>query len=79
MKHKAGIIGYGNMGSWHAENINSRIDDLEVVAIYDINEDRQALAKENGLIVCETAEELLASDIDLVIIATPNRKFNIFY
>ena len=36
MKHKAGIIGYGNMGSWHAENINSRIEDLEVVAIYDI-------------------------------------------
>ena len=33
MKHKAGIIGYGNMGSWHAENINSRIENLEVVAV----------------------------------------------
>lgn len=78
MKHKAGIIGYGNMGSWHAENINSRIDDLEVTVIYDINEERQALARENGLTVCETAEELLSSDIDLVIIATPNN-FHKYY
>ena len=72
MKHKAGIIGYGNMGSWHAENINSRIEDLEVVAIYDIEEERKALARENGLIVYESVEELYKSDVDLIIVATPN-------
>ena len=49
MKHKAGIIGYGNMGSWHAENVNSRIEDLEVVCVYDIDPERQKLAEENGL------------------------------
>ena len=78
MKHKAGIIGYGNMGSWHAENVNSRIDDLEVVAVYDIDIERQKLAEENGLKVYSSAEELLASDIDIVIIATPNN-FHKYY
>ena len=29
MKHKIGIIGYGNMGSWHAENIRDRIEELD--------------------------------------------------
>lgn len=72
MKHTAGIIGYGNMGLWHADNINSRIDDLEVTMVYDVAEERNALAMENGLKVCKSAEELLSSDIDLVIIATPN-------
>ena len=76
--HKAGIIGYGNMGSWHAENVNERIDGLQVVAIYDIEEERKKLAKENGLTVYESAEELLKSGIDLVIIATPNN-FHKYY
>ena len=72
MAYKAGIIGYGNMGSWHAENINKRIEDLDVVAIYDIEPERCELAKENGLKVYDSAEDLLNSDIDLVIVATPN-------
>ena len=72
MKHKAGLIGYGNMGSWHVENVNARIDDLEICAIYDIDPARCALAREKGLQVCESVEELFALDIDLVVIATPN-------
>lgn len=78
MMHKAGIIGYGNMGSWHAENINSRIENLEVVAVYDIDPERIKLAEENGLKTFGSAEELLASGIDLVIIATPNN-FHKYY
>ena len=72
MKHTAAIIGYGNMGSWHAEQINKLIDDLEVVGIYDIAPERCELAKENGLKVFESAEELYQSDVELVIVATPN-------
>ncbi len=72
MGYKAGIIGYGTMGSWHAENINKRIDDLEVVGVYDIDEERCALARENGLTVYESAEALIQSGIDFVVIATPN-------
>ena len=72
MKHKMGIIGYGNMGSWHAENVNSRIDELEVTCVYDIDPERAKKAEENGLKAYSTVEELLASDIDIVLIATPN-------
>ncbi|MBQ9964598.1 MAG: Gfo/Idh/MocA family oxidoreductase [Clostridia bacterium] len=72
MKHTAAIICYGNMGSWHAEQINKLIDDLEVVGIYDIAPERCELAKENGLKVFESAEELYQSDVELVIVATPN-------
>lgn len=75
---KAGIIGYGNMGSWHGENINKRIEGLKVTCVYDIEPERRALAKENGFTVYESAEELLKSDIDLVIIATPNN-FHKYY
>lgn len=78
MQHKAAIIGYGNMGSWHAENINARIDSLTVVGVYDIDAARCQLAKENGFHVFASAEELLASDIDLVIVATPNN-FHKYY
>ena len=72
MKHKMGIIGYGNMGSWHAENVNSRIDELAVTCVYDIDPERAKKAEENGLKAYSTVEELLASDIDIVLIATPN-------
>lgn len=72
MKHKMGIIGYGNMGSWHAENVNSRIDELEVTCVYDIDPERAKKAEENGLKAYSSVEELLASDIDIVLIATPN-------
>ena len=72
MKHKAGIIGYGNMGSWHVENVNSRIDNIDFVACYDIEAERCELAAKAGLKVCATPEELLGEDIDLVLVATPN-------
>ncbi len=78
MNHTAGIIGYGNMGSWHAENINKRIEGLEVIGVYDIDSERCDLARENGLKVFDSAEELLKSGIDLVIIATPNN-FHKYY
>ena len=78
MNHTAGIIGYGNMGSWHAENVNKRIEGLEVIGVYDIDSERCDLARENGLKVYDSAEELLKSGIDLVIIATPNN-FHKYY
>ena len=78
MNHTAGIIGYGNMGSWHAENVNKRIEGLEVIGVYDIDSERCDLARENGLKVFDSAEELLKSGIDLVIIATPNN-FHKYY
>jgi len=78
MVRKIGIIGYGNMGSWHVENINSRIDGLDAVAVYDIDNERCKLAEEKGLLVFSSAEEMLDSGIDLVLIATPNN-FHKYY
>lgn len=72
MKHKLGIIGYGTMGSWHAENVRDRIADIDVSVIYDIDPKRRELAKENGFNVCDTEDEFFASSIDLILVATPN-------
>lgn len=78
MTKKMGIIGYGNMGSWHAKQVRDRIDGLEVAGIYDIDPARCALAEENGLTVYPSAEALLKSGIDLVVVATPNN-FHKYY
>ena len=72
MKHRLGVIGYGNMGSWHCENVRDRIKDLDVALVYDIDEGRRALARENGFCVCDTEEEFFNGDVDLVLVATPN-------
>ena len=42
---KAGIIGYGNMGSWHCENVRERIAGLDIAAVYDIDEERRNKAR----------------------------------
>ena len=67
-----GIIGYGGMGSWHADLIQ-RIPQLALVGVYDIDEKRQAAAKEKNIHSYSSLEELLADPaILLVTIATPN-------
>lgn len=72
MNHKLGVIGYGNMGSWHCKNVTERIERLDVAAVYDIDEKRRALARENGFTVYDTEEAFFASDVDLILVATPN-------
>lgn len=73
MEHKMAIIGYGGMGSWHAENVSSRIDNISVKGIFDIQKNAQEKAQSQGLYIYKSLEELLAdTEIDLVTIATPN-------
>lgn len=72
MKKKLGIIGYGTMGSWHAENVRDRIDNLDVAVVYDIDENKRVQARENGFFVCDTLEEFLGADTDIILVATPN-------
>lgn len=72
MRHKLGVIGYGNMGSWHCENVRDRICDLDVALVYDIDEKRRALARENGFFVCDTEKEFFEGDVDFILVATPN-------
>lgn len=71
MTHKAGVIGYGGMGSWHVEN--AKKVPLDYVAAYDLDPERLAIAKENGLKTYENLEDFLADDsFDIVLVATPN-------
>ena len=67
-KIKLGIIGIGNMGSGHADNIviKGLCPDFELTAIADINPDRLSWAKEkygDGVKLFSTAEEMLESGI----------------
>lgn len=69
---KIGIIGFGGMGNWHRELIET-IDGLEVAGIFDIDETRVEYARENKVRAYESLEELLSdASVDLVLIATPN-------
>lgn len=71
--HVIGIIGYGDMGRWHAENIRDRISGLSIGGVYDIKPERCAKAVSDGLKVYGTLEELLSDErVDLVLVATPN-------
>ena len=71
-KKGCAIIGYGGMGSWHARHILAA-GVVDLIGIFDIKENRVALARERGIHAFDSLEELLAdSRVDLVTIATPN-------
>lgn len=72
MSYKLGVIGFGNMGSWHCENVRDRIKNLDVAGVYDIDEKRRAAAREQGFLVYDTEKEFFESDVDVVLVATPN-------
>lgn len=70
--HKLGIIGYGNMASYHHTRIQKPYN-LVFTAAYDVSPARLAKAKEQGLTVYEDLEEFLCNgDFEAVLVATPN-------
>ncbi len=72
MKRFAAVIGYGGMGGWHTQHLLNS-DVFELAGIYDIKEERRALAESRGIRAYATREELLADPrIELVTVATPN-------
>ena len=69
---RMGIIGFGYMGHWHL-NHAPMVDDVKVIAAYDINPDKLAEAKSIGLKAYDKLDEFLADkEINLVLVATPN-------
>lgn len=68
------VIGYGGMGSYHVDNIIPfENKNINVIGIYDISSERQRIAKEKGLTVYSSLDEVLDdSKVDAVLIATPN-------
>ena len=72
MKKKAAVIGYGGMGGWHVDHI-LKSDVVELAGIYDIKEERRALAESRGIKAYASREELLADpEIEMVTVAVPN-------
>lgn len=77
-KIRLGMIGIGNMGSAHANNLKAgKCPEIELVAIADNNPERLAWAKEQGfgeqVHYFESAEEMLDSGlIDSCLVAIPH-------
>jgi len=67
---KAGVIGVGHLGRFHAQKY-AAIDGVKLVGVYDLSPERAKLvADELGVAVYNTIDDLL-KEVDLVSIATP--------
>ncbi len=72
MSYNFVVVGYGGMGHYHGDTAKA-IDGLNFTGIYDIREEPKEDARNKGLHVYETLDELLNDKtVDLVTIATPN-------
>ena len=72
MKKNLVVVGYGGMGGWHVEHA-LKSDVVNLLGIYDIKEERSALARERGIYAYASLDEVLAgSRVDIVTVAIPN-------
>lgn len=67
-----GIIGFGYMGRFHQEKI-SCFHNAVLAGVFDTDEDKLANAQREGIHIYRTLDAFLLSNVDLVIIATPNQ------
>ena len=66
------VVGYGGMGKYHADKI-STFKDFTLSGIFDIKEERCALARENGVNVYDSFEAVLNDEsVELIVCATYN-------
>ena len=71
---KTGIafIGFGGMGVWHS-NLLKRMDELELVGVYDIKDDRCELAHSQGIYTYDSMQDLLDDEkVEIVSVIIPN-------
>ncbi len=67
------LIGYGGMGGWHVQQMQTLQDEIHICGVYDIKPERNAAARAKGLHAYDTLEALLSDpQIQLVTIAVPN-------
>ncbi|QUL57622.1 Gfo/Idh/MocA family oxidoreductase [Paenibacillus tritici] len=72
IKHTVAIVGYGGMGSYHAQLIKES-DRMIVGGAFDLLEERRSLAEDAGYTAYSSYEEVLADPaVDVILIATPN-------
>lgn len=60
MKIKLGIIGFGGMGKWHAQNVPRA--GVEIAAVCDIAKEKQTEAVGMGYRLYRSADELLQDE-----------------
>ena len=66
------LVGYGGMGVWH-NNLLERIEELELIGVYDIKEDRCEIARARGVYTYASLEDLLADErVEIVSVIIPN-------
>ena len=66
------IIGYGGMGSYHQKELMPH-ELVNVIGVYDIAQKAQDKAREAGLTVYDSLEQVLKdASVEAVLIATPN-------
>jgi len=71
MKIQLGVIGFGGMGKWHAQNAPRA--GAKIAAVCDIMEEKQMEAMEMGYQMYKTADELLADPaVNTVVLTVPN-------
>ncbi len=71
-KKRVALIGFGGIGVWHSKHI-LRNDVCELAGIWDIKESRRELARESGIHVYKSLEDLLSDEtVDIVTIGVPN-------
>ena len=71
MNIKLGIIGFGGMGKWHAQNAPRA--GVEIAAVCDVKKERREEAALTRLKTYASAEELLAdTNVNTVILTVPN-------
>ena len=53
------VIGYGGMGNFHANQmLKEEIPGIELIGVYDIDEERQQVARDKGIEAFESREAL---------------------
>ena len=74
MTVRVGVVGVGNIGTAHAENLANAVSGSQVSAVYDFDTARaNRVAGQLGAIAVESADELIAHpDVDAVVIASPD-------
>ena len=71
-KRNGVVIGYGGMGGWHTRYLKES-DAVNLLGVYDIKPERNALAEENGIHAYHSWQEVLAdANVDFVTLAVPN-------